>query len=221
MAGMSEVRDDSRPIVTVTAAARATVLDARTDEAGAPSLALWLEITGTADDAYSYDIYFRASADAEVGDAEQDSDDLAVVVPKGSIDGLQGAVLDFVVNEGGEGGLVVVNPNTPADSALPGLAPPATVDLSDPIAQQVVLVLERQVNPSIAVHGGRADLVAVVNLAVYLRLSGGCQGCGMAKATLSQGIEVMLREAIPELTAVVDVTDHASGANPFYEPAPT
>ncbi len=197
MAGMSEVGDDRRPILTVTVAARASVLDA-----------------------YSYDIYFRSSADAEVGDVVQHNDDLAVVVPKGSIDGLQGAVLDFVIDEGGEGGLVVVNPNTPADSARSGLAPPATVDLSDPIAQQVVLVLEKQVNPSIAVHGGRADLVAVEDLAVYLRLSGGCQGCGMAKATLSQGIEVMLREAIPELTAVVDVTDHASGANPFYEPAP-
>ena len=220
MAGMSEVRDDRRPILTVTVAARASVLDARAGEADAPSLALWLEITGTSDDAYSYDIYFRSPADAEVGDVVQHNDDLAVVVPKGSIDGLQGAVLDFVIDEEGEGGLVVVNPNTPADSARSGLAPPATVDLSDPIARQVVLVLEKQVNPSIAVHGGRADLVAVEDLAVYLRLSGGCQGCGMAKATLSQGIEVMLREAIPELTAVVDVTDHASGANPFYEPAP-
>ena len=79
-------------------------------------------------------------------------------------------------------------------------------------------MLEEQVNPSIAAHGGRADLVAVEDSSVYLRLSGGCQGCGMAKATLSQGIEVILREAIPEIANIVDVTDHADGTNPYYEP---
>ena len=61
--------------------------------------------------------------------------------------------------------------------------------------------------------------MAVEELSVYLRLSGGCQGCGMAKATLSQGIEVILREAIPEIANVVDVTDHASGTNPYFEQA--
>ena len=99
-----------------------------------------------------------------------------------------------------------------------GAVAPA-VDLSDPLAQRVVAVLDEQVNPSIAAHGGRADLVAVETGSVYLRLSGGCQGCGMAKATLSQGIEVILREAIPEIAEIVDVTDHADGTNPYYEPA--
>ena len=119
----------------------------------------------------------------------------------------------------GEGGLVIVNPNTPPAPTLAGLASIPEVDLSDPFAQRVVIVLEQQVNPSIASHGGRADLVAVEDLSVYLRLSGGCQGCGMAKATLSQGIEVILREAIPEIANVVDVTDHADGTNPYYQPA--
>ena len=59
----------------------------------------------------------------------------------------------------------------------------------------------------------------VAETVVYLRLSGGCQGCGMAQVTLSQGIEVALREEIPELVGVVDVTDHASGSNPFFESA--
>ena len=87
------------------------------------------------------------------------------------------------------------------------------------MAQRVLAVLEEQVNPSIAMHGGRADLVAVEEDIVYLRLSGGCQGCGLATVTLSQGIEVALRDALPEIVSVIDVTDHASGANPFYEPA--
>ena len=80
-------------------------------------------------------------------------------------------------------------------------------------------MLEEQINPAIASHGGRADLVAVEDWIAYLRLSGGCQGCGMASVTLSQGIEVAILDAIPEITEVVDVTDHASGDNPYYEAA--
>ena len=80
-------------------------------------------------------------------------------------------------------------------------------------------MLEQQVNPAIAEHGGHAELVAVEDDAAYLRLGGGCQGCGMATATLSQGIEVAILEAVPEIARVVDVTDHAVGTNPYFEPA--
>ena len=92
-------------------------------------------------------------------------------------------------------------------------------DLSGDVAQRVLQVLDQQVNPAIAAHGGRADLVAVEDDVAYLRLSGGCAGCGLAAVTLSQGIEVAIFDAVPEVTRVVDVTDHAAGANPFYEPA--
>ncbi|MCZ7530301.1 MAG: NifU family protein [Acidimicrobiia bacterium] len=92
-------------------------------------------------------------------------------------------------------------------------------DLSGDLAQQVISILETQINPAIASHGGMAELVAVEEGIAYLRLGGGCQGCGMASVTLSQGIEVALTEAIPEIIEVRDVTDHASGENPFYESA--
>lgn len=215
MAGMSEDREDVRPVLTITPPARATVLEVLANEADASSLALWLEVSGEANGAYTYDMYFQALADATVGDVVQPDDEMPVVIPSDSVDRLQGATLDFVTDDSGEGGLVVSNPNTPA----PKPTFTANVDLSDPMAQRVITVLEEQVNPSIASHGGRADLVAIENSSVYLRLSGGCQGCGMAKATLSQGIEVILREEIPEIVDIVDVTDHADGANPYYEPA--
>jgi Fe/S biogenesis protein NfuA len=83
----------------------------------------------------------------------------------------------------------------------------------------IIAVLEEEINPAIASHGGRADLVAVEEDVAYLRLSGGCQGCGMAAATLSQGIEVAILEAVPEIKKVADVTDHASGSNPYFEAA--
>lgn len=100
----------------------------------------------------------------------------------------------------------------------PAMAGPP-VDLSGDVAQRVAQVLELQINSSIAVHGGRADLVAVEDDAAYLRFSGGCAGCGIVAVTLSQGIEVALCESVPEITRVIDVTDHAAGTNPYYEAA--
>ncbi len=219
MTGMSEDREDVRPVLTITGDAQATVLEVLANESESGSLALWLEISGESNGAYAYDMYFQALADASPGDVVQEGDELPVVIPQASVERLQGATLDFVTDASGEGGLVIVNPNTPPIPTLSGLATGATIDLSDPLAQRVVSVLDEQVNPSIAAHGGRADLVAVEDASVYLRLSGGCQGCGMAKATLSQGIEVILREAIPEIANIIDVTDHADGTNPYYEPA--
>lgn len=219
MAGMDDDRDQLQTVLTVTPDARATVLEVLANEAESDTLALWLEISGEADGAYAYDMYFQALADAGAEDVVQHDDELPVVVPVDSVARLRGASLDFTTDSSGEGGLVIVNPNVPPKRPDQYAAANGGVDLSDPLAQRVVTVLDEQVNPSIAAHGGRADLVAVENESVYLRLSGGCQGCGMARATLAQGIEVILREAIPELADIVDVTDHAQGTNPYYEPA--
>ena len=219
MTGMGEDGEDIRPVLAITGEARASVLEVLTNESESDSLALWLEVNDVNNGAYAYDMYFQALSDATTSDVVQYDDELPVVVPESSVGRLQGATLDFVTDASGEGGLVVVNPNTPSAPTLKGMASTPEVELSDPLARRVVSVLEEQVNPSIASHGGRADLVAVEAASVYLRLSGGCQGCGMAKATLSQGIEVILREAIPEIANIVDVTDHADGTNPYYEPA--
>src|SRR6202167_3773528 len=205
----------SPAVLTVTQAALAVVLDARAQEADADRLALWVEVTGSRDGAYTYDIYFQVAGDAADADAVDGDDELRVVVPQSSVARLVGARLDW--SDEGEGGLVILNPNTPPRTDVFASRPPG--DLFGDLAQRVLAVLEEQVNPSIAMHGGRADLVAVEEDTVYLRLSGGCQGCGLATVTLCQGIEVALRDALPEIVSVVDVTDHASGANPFYEAA--
>jgi Fe/S biogenesis protein NfuA len=206
--------DPVLPILEVTPAARAVVLEARAEEADAESLALWVEVTGVQGSTFAYDIYFQALADAAATDAVSEQDGISVVVPEGSVTRLRGARLDF--SEEGEGGLVIMNPNAPprAEAVVPEGA-----ELTSELAQRIVAVLDAQVNPSIAMHGGYAELVGVEEGTAYLRLSGGCQGCGLAKVTLSQGIEVALRDAVPELVSVVDVTDHASGANPYFEAA--
>lgn len=205
-----------RDVLTVTPQAADVVRQARAEEADADALALWVEVTGAEAGTYRYDIYFQPVADAGARDEVVRIGDLPVVVPAKSVPRLRGARLDW--SEDGDGGLVIINPNTPPASERPS-APPG--DLDNDLARRVIAVLEEQINPSIAAHGGRADLVSadVAAGAVYLRLSGGCQGCGLAAVTLSQGIEVALRDEIPEIVEVVDVTDHAQGTNPYFESA--
>jgi Fe/S biogenesis protein NfuA len=214
---MNDVDSDNLTVLRATDAAVAMVSELRASEDDQESLALWVEVTGSNGNAYTYDMYFQPIADAQPGDWSDEQDDLKIVIPAESIPNMKGAVLD-VNSDGGETGMVIVNPNQPPAMGSPVMAgPPA--DLSGDVAQRILQVLEAQINPSIAAHGGRADLVAVEVDAAYLRLSGGCAGCGMAAVTLSQGIEVALRDSVPEITRVIDVTDHASGTNPYYEAA--
>lgn len=86
----------------------------------------------------------------------------------------------------------------------------------DPIAQRIQDLLDQQINPSIASHGGSIALERVEGDTAYLSMSGGCQGCASAQLTLRQGVEQMIRAAVPEIRRIVDVTDHAAGENPYY-----
>ena len=203
--------DAVEPILTLTDAARDKILEVRAAEADADTLALWVVVTGESAGAYTYDMSFRALDDAGEIEVVQHHDDLPIVIDGDSIEALAGATLDFTA-----AGMVMQNPNKPAPRVA--VARPEA-DLSGAVAQAVMQVLEEQINPAIASHGGRAELVAVEDSIAYLRLSGGCQGCGMASVTLSQGIEVAILDTVPEITEVVDVTDHASGSNPYFESA--
>ena len=203
-------------LLRVTEPARQMVKEIRAGESEPESLALWLEVSGTANGAYTYDMWFEQLSDAGPEDAVVSADDLSIVVASSSVDRLRGATLD-VGDHGGEQGLVMLNPNVPTTaksvSDLPG------TDLSDPVAKRILEVLEGEVNPQIAMHGGFADLVAYDAGTAYVRMLGGCQGCGLAAVTLSQGITVAIQDAVPEVTSVIDVTDHAAGDNPYYQAA--
>lgn len=95
---------------------------------------------------------------------------------------------------------------------------PAPVPATGDLAARVLRVLENEVNPAIAAHRGRVALVGVVDGRVQLRLEGACQGCSLAEVTVRQGIERLLRARFGEIMAVVDVTDHEAGSDPFYTP---
>lgn len=203
-------------VVTLTPEARNVVREALGQEPDPERLALWLEVRGVQHAQFVYDLYFQAVADADGEDAVERDGELAVVVPEASVDRLRGARLEWSTD--GEGGLVLVNPNTPEPEATGVPAEVLAAGTGGILGARVTAVLDEVVNPSIASHGGRADLVAMDEdkAVAYLRLSGGCQGCAMSRMTLTQGIETALRDEVPELTGVVDVTDHAVGENPYY-----
>ena len=133
-----------------------------------------------------------------------DAGDFTVYVDANSSKYLEGASVDFIDNLQ-ESGFKVEAPNagTPAPEG--------------PLAEAVMKVLEEKINPAVASHGGHVDLVAVEEETAYLRFGGGCQGCGMASATLKNGVEKTLFAEVPQVTKVMDVTDHAAGKNPYFE----
>jgi Fe/S biogenesis protein NfuA len=203
-------------IVTVTDRARNRALAVRSEEPDGAKLVLFLEVTEPNGFEYGYDLYFDDESAIREGDLVQEEGELKLAIPADSVDKLHGATLDLSQNLLNPG-WVVDNPNSPSPAV--GGAGIRPEDLTGTVEERVAQVLEKAVNPAIAMHGGRADLVAVEDGTVFVQLSGGCQGCGLATVTLSQGIETSLKEAVPEVERVVDTTDHAQGSNPYYQPA--
>lgn len=179
----------------------------RDQEPGEGEVGLLLEITGLRQGQFAYELAFIPIDDATEDHQIERHDGLAVIILRKDVVNLSGSSLNL-----NDEGLAMDNPNTPS----PTIAAPKG-SLEGPLADQVSQVLEEAVNPAIAAHGGRAELVSVDGTIVYLKLGGGCQGCGMAQVTLKQGIERILLDSIPELTDIVDVTDHASGTDPYYQ----
>lgn len=102
-------------------------------------------------------------------------------------------------------GLEAVNPE------LRSRIPPPEV-----IREKVQSVIDREILPAVRSHGGLIQLLDVQGNTVYLQMGGGCQGCSSANVTLKQGVEVAIRNAVPEVGDILDTTDHAAGRNPYY-----
>ncbi len=198
-------------ILIVTDAARTAVLAIRDREEDGDTLGLRVEVTGTAGIDYTYDLTLDPVADAADDDHVHDSDGLTVVVPDASVSRLRGSTLD-VPSIPGQGGLVIRNPNRPNP-----LGDMGRLDLTGSIGDKVQQLLDMSINPALASHGGYASLVEVNDDdSVVVTMGGGCQGCAMSQATLSDGIKRAIMEAIEEVTDVIDVTDHEAGENPYF-----
>ena len=196
--------------ITLTDLARQKVLEALEKQPEKNALRLEARANGTPQ--FSYSMRLIGEEDKRVDDLRIDSDGLELVIDPNSASNLNGASVDFedrVVRSG----FKFNNPNRPE---VPEVGSGPRGDLTGSTAERVQQLLERELNPAVAAHGGRINFVGVKDNKVYLSFGGGCHGCGMVDVTLKQGVEARIRELIPEIEEVVDTTDHSSGQNPFY-----
>lgn len=199
----------TEPLVSVTDRALEKILELRANEDGAETLGLRIAVTGVRGPEYTYDLSFEVLDESDDTDLVSDQGGLPVVVPADSADALRGATLDLPRNAD-QGGLVLRNPNRPDPMAG------VTVELTGDIPEKVTTLLEQVINPSLDAHGGYAEFKGADGTRVFVSMGGGCQGCAVSAMTLRQGIERTIKDRIPEVTDVVDITDHEAGENPFY-----
>lgn len=185
------------------------VVNSFLDQSGGELEALRITLQPGSPVAPKFELTLVAKDERGEDEREVDGGGFPVFVKEDDIVRLDGAAVDYVerVNESG----FEVRPAAGASAQA------ATGEPAGDLADQVRLVLNTQVNPAIASHGGMISLVDMDGTEVSVEMSGGCQGCAMSRMTLSQGVERMLKQALPEITAVHDVTDHTSGANPYFQ----
>lgn len=193
---------DAAQIVIVTDAAREKIHEIMDTQGIRGRGAIRVGITGRGPGGFNYSMALEEDAEPEAGDAVQDEGDFKVFLDGASVEKLRGATIDFVGQLVG-GGFKIDNPNSVWD---------------DPLAAEIQRLIDTQVNPGVATHGGFVELLDVKENRAYVRMGGGCQGCGLASVTLKQGVEAMLRQHYPDIE-VIDTTDHAGGTNPYYQPA--
>ena len=177
-----------------------------------PALRIELDKNGGTPLARSYAISLVEREDRQKTEIAINVDEIRVFLNLDTSNLLSGARIDWV-EEDGVSGFRVNDPNA-RPPAPP--RPPSELALSGPLAERVQMVIDEVINPGIASHGGFVELVDVSDDTLYLRMGGGCQGCAASAATLRQGIERMVREEVPEIVNIIDVTDHTAGDNPYY-----
>lgn len=186
-------------MITFTDAARRQILD-NMDVEGQEQLALRLSARREGPGSFDYDLLFVGKDEREPEDTVVDAGGFTVLLDTESARYLAGTTVDFV-HDLQRIGFRFDNPNSGWD---------------DPVARKVQKILDEGINPQVASHGGHIVLLGVDDGAVRVEMRGGCQGCGKAAQTLRQGVESMLREAVPEMTRLVDVTDHGAGTTPYF-----
>ena len=165
---------------------------------------LRLKIVGRTSQGFEHVLTIVEEGHEPEGDATQAFADFRLYIDGEHVEDLKGTEVHYEFKGANVSGLEFDNPNPV---------------WRDPLAQQIQEIFEQQINPQIAAHGGFVELLELDGNRAYIRMGGGCQGCGMANVTLKQGVEVAVREALPEITELIDVTDHASGTNPYYQPS--
>jgi Fe/S biogenesis protein NfuA len=187
-------------LLSVTSDAREKIDSVRTFN-DFPDAVLRVRVLAKDGPRFRYEIALEDPRERADADLVVDAGGLTVVVDPMSAADLAGARIELDSAVTG-GGLRVDNPNE---------------GWQDPIARAVQEVLDRQINPGVGSHGGMVSLVDVKDGTAFMRFGGGCQGCAAVDVTLKQGVETAIRAAVPSIQAIVDVTDHDAGVNPYYQ----
>lgn len=190
-----------QPQISATEAARTRIEQVRVNRKQ-PQAGMRIAITGRQGGAFVYDMQLVAPGEGQQGDIVVDTiPGIPVHIPLAAAPYLDGITLDADLPMGA---VRIENPN------------PLWLD---PLAEAVQRLLDEEINPSVASHGGHIDLLDVAEGIAYIHMGGGCQGCGMAEVTLGQGVRTTILATFPEIREVRDTTDHAQGANPYYQAA--
>jgi Fe/S biogenesis protein NfuA len=193
-------------IIAVTDAAIEQLLQLRDAEPEGDRLGVRIEILSDEGADFTYDLSFQIVTKSEITDIVRTTNGLKVIVPAKDATNLEGATLDYEAD-----GLVLRNPNRPRPLQL------GTLTIDDETAAQVREVVDAEVNPALAAHGGYITFVGHDNEGrAYVTMGGGCHGCSMSRMTMLQGVQTMIIDAVPGVEKVIDATDHSTGENPFY-----
>ncbi len=177
------------------------------DQQEIPGLGLRIRVIDPGTPRAACDLQFCPQGENDATDQGVEFSDFNLYIAQDSAAWLTKAEIDFEEDPSG-GQLAIKAPN------IKGSMPQESADLSE----RVAWILETEINPGLASHGGMVTLDRITeDMAVLLRFGGGCHGCGMADVTLKQGIEQALKGHFPEITAVLDATDHSTGENPYYQ----
>lgn len=176
------------------------------DKEDIPGIGLRIFVDRPGSPSADVSISFCPPGENRAGDLALEYGAFTLYVEKASVSYLQEAQIDYKKDQL-TGQLAITAPN------LKGKAPQDDADLEE----RVKYILENEINPGLASHGGRVSLVEITpQNELILQFGGGCHGCGMVDVTLKQGIETTIKAQIPEIMAVIDVTDHTKGENPYY-----
>ncbi len=165
---------------------------------------LRLKITGRTSQGFEHVLTIVEKGYEPAGDAQVQFPDFLLYVEGERLEDLRGTAIHYEFKGPNVSGLEFHNPNPV---------------WRDPLAHAIQRIFDEQVNPQIAAHGGYVQLLEVKGSKAYIEMGGGCQGCGMANVTLKQGVEVAVKEQLPEIDELIDITDHQSGENPYYKPS--
>ncbi|MGD2058260.1 MAG: iron-sulfur cluster assembly accessory protein [Anaerolineales bacterium] len=186
-------------MITITETAQAKIQEILAKEEES-DLALRMQIMGRGPGGFRYSLRFVPQDQQQPDDEKVDFEQFSVLIDAESAENMKGSNVDFK-QDTFRSGFMIDNPNPV---------------WKDPVAQSIQELLDTKINPSVGAHGGFVSLLNYEDGTAFIAFGGGCQGCGMVDVTLKQGVEVMIKEGIPEVSTVVDTTDHTSGESPFY-----